>query len=96
MTESTSLVKQPSPSRLTCPHCGSTDEFMFRENHILTVSREVGEIVDGVLQVEADYELSPMGDAGTGTPVWLECGECDKEFALPAELRIKFVHKRWE
>ena len=96
MTESTSLVKQPSPSRLTCPHCGSTDEFMFCENHILTVSREVGEIVDGVLQVEGDYELSPMGDAGTGKPVWLECRECDGEVAIPAHLKIEFVRKLWK
>ena len=81
---------------LKCPHCGSTDGFIFCENHILTVSREVDELVDGVLQVEADYELSPICDAGTGTPVWLVCEECQGEVAIRADLTIKAVHQRWE
>jgi len=91
-------VPATAASSAVCPHCATNnlEDFMFCENHTLTARREVGEFVDGVLQVEADYELSPMGDAGTGTPVWLECGGCGEEFPIPAEVTIEFVDELWK
>lgn len=82
MTNSTSLI---------CPHCGATEVFRYLEDQTVCVFREVGEIVDGVLQIEADYEHSPLGDAGTGADPFIECQECGKAFDVPAGLKLEFV-----
>lgn len=78
---------------LTCPHCGATEEFRYLEDQSVCVTRQVGGIVDGVLQIEADFEHSPMGDAGTGADPFIECQECGKAFDVPAGLKLEFVEE---
>jgi hypothetical protein len=78
--------------QLICPTCGA-NEFSFREEHTVSCPHDVGEIVNGALQIEADYEHSPFGDVGTGENPFLECQECDEIFQIPAGLKLEFVDR---
>ena len=78
---------------LECPHCGATDGFMYREDHTVSCACEVGKILDGALQIGADWEHSPFGDVGTGADPFLDCGECGEGFPIPTGLKLNFVDR---
>jgi hypothetical protein len=79
-------------TKLTCPHCGSTEGFSYREDQTVSWGYTVIKIVGGALRIDPDGEHSPFGDVGTGADPFIECGECGKGFPIPTGLKLNFVN----
>lgn len=78
-------------STLTCPKCRVTEDFRYHEDQIVRVTKEVGEIIDGALQITGFAVQSEIDQAGQCEYSRLECCACYHEFELPAGLELDFV-----
>lgn len=78
-------------STLTCPKCKATEEFRYHEDQIVRVTKEVGEIIDGALQITRFAVQSEIDRAGQGEHPRLEWCACYHEFEIPAGLELDFV-----
>ena len=78
-------------TKLACPHCGSTEEFRYREDQTVNWGYGVVKIVDDALQIDPDGEHSDFGDVGTGAGPFIECVECGEGFPIPSGLKLNFV-----
>jgi Zn finger protein HypA/HybF involved in hydrogenase expression len=86
------------PTELKCPKCGNTEDFRYLETVKIVTVRAVGEIDDGVLEIDAapeyDTDATRVGEGGQYPRLY--CPNCDECFPVPAGLKLDFVKMVFE